>query len=155
MGDDIKIVRGRREDLRVLVDLYLEAYRDMEYYHYRKRRDVNRYFKWMFSRDSNGLFIALDGDKVVGFVFCDKNWYSFHEEEVVGEIHELVVHPEYRNRGVGKKLVEKAIKYLGREKIELWVGGENVRAIEFYKRLGFVPREKFDVWLRMVKVIKR
>ena len=47
-------------------------------------------------------WIALDGDKVVGWA-------------AVGDclLRCIVVHPDYRGQGVGKRLTEERLKYLG------------------------------------------
>ena len=47
-------------------------------------------------------WVALDGDKVVGWA-------------AVGDciLRCVVVHPEYRGQGVGKRLTEERLKYLG------------------------------------------
>jgi len=73
---------------------------------------------------------------------------------VVGAIHELVILPEYRNKGIGKALVQKAIEYFksrGLDTAELWVGDKNTQALEFYKSLGFEEKDRFNYWIRMTK----
>ncbi len=149
----MQIRRVKREDIDDFVAVYTEAYRGLEEYAYTKRRDVKNYFKWLFSRDRDGFFVAVD-DKAVGFVACDTNWISVFERQRVGEIHELFVLPEYRGRGVGSSLLEKAISYSmerGRKRAELWVGRTNFKARKFYLHHGFQEAGEWGKWIRMVR----
>lgn len=60
-----------------------------------------------------------------------------------GRITELVVAKEYRNKGIGKELLNKMrdhLKSKGCEKILIAVFGYNEKAIEFYKENGFHMR---------------
>ena len=61
-------------------------------------------------------------------------------------IHEIHVHPKYRGRGLGKRLIETVLvlvrtrdKRIGQvDAITLDVDPNNVLAVEWYKRLGFI-----------------
>lgn len=55
----------------------------------------------------------------------------------------IVVHPEFQNRGIGKKLFNKFLKIVQEEfqhilRIELYVREENKPIVAFYKALGFI-----------------
>ena len=57
-----------------------------------------------------------------------------------GWINYLAVAPEYRRRGIGRRIMEVAeekLRDLGCPKINLQVRTTNLAVIEFYKRLGF------------------
>ena len=149
----IRKARLTKEDIESFVETYKSAYRGLEEYAYVKEKSIRYYFRWLFKRDSDGFFVAELNGMVVGFVACDSHWHNlFHEK--MGEIHELVVREEYKGRGIGKKLMERAEQYLkskGHNKIGLWVGENNARAIKFYEALGYKKRDKFGKWLRMEK----
>jgi len=151
----VKIRNVKAEDMQAFVRLYSEAYRGLEKYAYSRNRDIKRYFKWLLSRDPNGFFIA-ELEEPIGFVACDTNWFSPFERSRVGEIHELFVHPNYRRRGIGSMLLEKAIEYAKSKKRKiagLWVGVENYYAKKFYKKLGFKETVTLGKWTRMIKPI--
>jgi len=150
---DVRNVRVN--DIDDFVRLYSEAYRGLEEYAYRRERDIKRYFKWLLSRDPDGFYLA-EINKPVGVIACDANWFSWLENEIVGEIHELFVHPNYRMKGIGSMLVKKAVKYVesrNRETAGLWVGVKNYGAKEFYRRLGFRETATLGKWTRMIKRI--
>ena len=94
-------------------------------------------FKW---RD--GLLVAKDGERVVGFV-----GYGHREDDpqMVGEVFALYILSEYYGKGVGLLLMKAALDRLnGYAEVCLWTLKENKRAIRFYQKCGFVPdgREK-------------
>lgn len=154
---EIKIERVKKEELPKLIDIYLKAYRGLEEYAYTHPEDVRSYLHWLWNRDSEGFFVAKDGDKIIGFVAGDANWFSKREKKKVGAIHEIVVLPEYRGMGIGKALMERVLNYFkekGLDTAELWVGDENERAIEFYKKFGFEESGRYNYWIRMTKRLK-
>jgi ribosomal protein S18 acetylase RimI-like enzyme len=82
------------------------------------------------------LLLAKDGDKVVGVCRVvrrsDKN-----------QLQAIYVLPEYQRKGVGKLLWEEAQKFFDNGKdIVVEVATYNSKAIEFYKKLGFVDTGK-------------
>ena len=144
------------EDIEAFVSLYKLSYIGLEEYAYTKNRDIRHYFKWLLKRDSDGFYVAELKDEPIGFIACDTNWTSFFDAAKVGEIHELFVHPNWRGRGIGRMMLNTAIEYAknkGRSVIELWVGEKNRKAIEFYKKNGFVEKGSWGKWIRMVKKI--
>lgn len=150
----MRIRRAENGDIKDLVEVYLQGYKGLEEYSYTHSEDVQAYLNWLFRRDVAGIWVAEEDGKIVGFVASDGNWFSKREGKVVGAIHELVILPEYRNKGIGKALVEKVIEYFksrGLDTAELWVGDKNTQAFEFYKSLGFEERDRFNYWIRMTK----
>ncbi len=137
-----------------MVKLYLEAYEGLEVYAYKGEEDTKSYINWLKNRDREGILLAFEGDKLVGFIAGDANWFSKRERDRVGAVHELVVHKDYRNRGIGSALMERILEYFrgkGLKKAELWVGDENLVARRFYERLGFKEEGRYNYWVRMTK----
>lgn len=86
-------------------------------------------------------FLALDGGKVVGW--CDVSRGKggegglFHHTGILG----MGLLAEYRGRGIGKMLLEKALaaaQERGIMRVELLTLESNKRAIALYERYGFV-----------------
>jgi len=95
----------------------------------------------IFRRYGGEIFVAELDRRVVGHieVIVDAN-------RNVGEyayISVLMVHRDYRRKGVGRKLVEAAIDY-AREKGQnkILVAAEE-QSVGFYKKLGFVAEEEW------------
>jgi len=81
-------------------------------------------------------FVAKNKDKILGHLkFNLGKGLHTHRAELVS----MIVLPEYRHQGIGKKLTFFAIKNLPK-KIKLLilaVDKENKKAIRFYKKSGF------------------
>lgn len=78
--------------------------------------------------------VCKDGDKVIGFIGA---WLIASE----GQITNLAVHPDYRKKGIGKKLMKSLISSLKNEDcnaITLEVRESNTVAKNLYKNLGFL-----------------
>jgi ribosomal protein S18 acetylase RimI-like enzyme len=70
-----------------------------------------------------------------------------------GWLNYLAVDPEFRRRGIGRRLVSRAEEILyeaGCPKINLQVRAGNAAAIEFYRALGFRPDNVVSMGLRLV-----
>jgi len=139
----------------LLIDIYLSGYQSMQIYAYRRRKLVKHYLNWLYRGNPEGFFVAMIGKELVGFIACHANWKD-HREGKVCEIHEFVIKEEFKGKGIGKALLEKAIEYAlstGNKKITLWVGEKNERAIDIYKKAGFHPLYKAKGWIRMKREI--
>jgi ribosomal protein S18 acetylase RimI-like enzyme len=82
-------------DIESFVKLYTLSYKGLEEYAYAQKKDIEGYFRWLLKRDSEG-FLIVEANEPIAFIACDTNWFSFVEGKVVGEIHELFAHPDYR-----------------------------------------------------------
>ncbi|NPB07415.1 MAG: GNAT family N-acetyltransferase [Aquificae bacterium] len=151
---NLRIERVKKEDFPQLTELYLRAYRGLEEYAYTHPEDVRSYLEWLHRRDPEGFMVARADGRIVGFVAGDANWFSRREGKRVGAIHEIVVDPEYQGMGVGKKLMERILNYFrekGLDTAELWVGDENRKALNFYKKFGFFENGRYNYWIRMTR----
>ena len=84
----------------------------------------------------DNIFIAKDGDRVVGFA----GYGNCRDEglEDAGEIFAIYILSEYYGRGVGRRLMETGLEQLTScAKVAVHVLKDNQRAIRFYERFGF------------------
>lgn len=92
-------------------------------------------------------FLALDGERVAGFVLTDVNPEDFERQGFVGGYIGLVgTIREWRRRGVAPALLATALRAAkadGQERVTLDVDTENPSgALGLYTRLGFVPKDR-------------
>jgi len=90
--------------------------------------------KWkeVIAKNDSKTFVACINGVVVGFCFAKK-------EEKLGRIGSIYILPEFQSKGIGQKLINEALGYLGRvNPVVLEVVTYNDKAITFYKKLGFV-----------------
>jgi N-acetylglutamate synthase-like GNAT family acetyltransferase len=86
---------------------------------------------------SPGLYIVESFDNVVlgvvGIYKINNKW---------SEVRHLVVRPEIRKEGLGKRLVERALEEVETPFIFANVRSDNIPSLKIFTNLGFVPRKK-------------
>jgi ribosomal protein S18 acetylase RimI-like enzyme len=85
------------------------------------------------------VFLAYDGVQAVGVAVCFLGFSTFAAQPLIN-IHDLAVLPEYRGRGIGRRLlqeVEGKARELGCCKLTLEVRVDNLRAKRIYENVGF------------------
>lgn len=107
-------------------------------------RDVDDYQN-IYTGD-HGLFLAaLDEGRLVGTGAIK------HLEADIAELKRLWLLEDYHGRGIGYQVVQRLLAFArarGWSRIRLQTGSEQLRALAFYKRLGFIEipsyRESLD-----------
>ncbi len=149
----VKVKRVKKADIPKLVKLYLKSYKNLEEYAEKDEQGAHRYLLWLYNNCHKYFLKAeLDNGETIGFIAFDPYWNRSKNRNL--EIHEIVVDPEYRNRGVGSFLIKKAFEIglkEGDEEAALWVGRKNIKAIKWYKNLGFYKVGEWGKWLRFRK----
>ena len=93
--------------------------------------------KFISKHEDTKLFVAKDGNTLIGFLqagMLRRNKYGF--------ISDLHVTEEYRNLGIGSKLLENSISWYdknGIDEVDIEVTGGNEEVIDFYKKYKFEP----------------
>lgn len=111
------------------------------------------YFVHMSNCSPEGIFLAYDGDKPIGY--C---WTRIDKEgESRGQVFMLGVDPNYRGRGIGKGVLLAGLSYLrskGLRAAELTVDSENRVACALYRSLGFRTWENSLWYEKAVSLVK-
>jgi len=124
------------EDEEVWIKIQNEAYREYDDFRPDTIQDME-IWKKNPNFDSTGMFIAELDERLVGAVnaHIDRN-----RKEKEGFLRALGVIPEFRKRGVGRRLVERAIESLkerGMESVQAWTRGDKVACKALLERVGF------------------
>ncbi|HJH32195.1 MAG TPA: ribosomal-protein-alanine N-acetyltransferase [Methanosarcinaceae archaeon] len=88
-----------------------------------------------YELNMNGFLVAEENGVIAGFVVG----YQLNENE--GRIFSLAVKDEYKNRGIGTRLIHAILKIFYENSLQyasLEVRVSNVRAQKLYKRVGFL-----------------
>ena len=96
----------------------------------------------MSSRGNYQIFVACDGDKVVGYIGC-VNYLAFELENEGMKIIALAVSKEYRRKGIGTALLKTAEQWAKENKIEVILlnsGLPREDAHAFYESQGYFKK---------------
>jgi len=91
--------------------------------------------------DEQALFVARDGERIVG---CVEVAVDVVPSKVKGWLEELMVDDDYRGRGIARVLVRMAVDYARQEgcvHLNLTSGGDRGTAHAVYEALGFYQRD--------------
>ena len=89
------------------------------------------------------ILVAVDADKVIGFVGFDRS-RDAGTKSTVGEIWALYITPEHWRQGAGLALWDGArdgLKDEGCTQVTLWVLVANEKALQFYEQAAGFKRE--------------
>jgi GNAT superfamily N-acetyltransferase len=93
--------------------------------------------------ETGRIFCARDGGLVLGMVSLLFT-ISTAEGGRVAWLEDMIIHPDHRNAGLGRRLIEHALKAaqaLGCTRVTLLTDGVNTSAMRFYERVGFARSE--------------
>ena len=112
----------------------------------------------LFQTAGSAYFVATEADEIIGGCGI---YPTAGLPEGCTELVKLYLHKNYRNKGIGKALMEKSIaqaKELGYHEVYLETLPELKNAIELYKKMGFVQIDQAlgnsghfacDLWMLM------
>lgn len=96
------------------------------------------------------LLVARNGPEIAGYVFVYYNHQSAHFPEVRAPfLEDLIVHPNFRKKGLGKGLLRKCeeeVKNHGGQELTFAVLASNQQAINFYTENSYaeIPDMEFE-----------
>ena len=122
------------KDLLKELQAFTQIKKDLDSINFDNMLDEMRSLPSMYSN-----IIAVEDKKAVGFLsmICYKNFLHCGGTALITE---LIVSNHFRRRGIGKKLIEKAIEIAeqnGMDELEVGTEKENKIAKTFYRNTGF------------------
>jgi GNAT superfamily N-acetyltransferase len=107
--------------------------------------DTERRVRDLIENEKYWVFIALDKDPqtLVGFVSLYES-YALYAEGAYGTIPELYVRPAWRSRGIGNRLLEKAMQF-GKERAWRRLEVTTPPLPQFERTLRFYQANGFEV----------
>jgi ribosomal protein S18 acetylase RimI-like enzyme len=90
-------------------------------------------------------YVWIDGRRLIGNLTLIPFYRGGHWRYLIANV---AVHPDYRQRGIGRALTAKAIDHIRQRQAEPWlqVRDDNQPAIHLYHSLGFVERARRTTW---------
>ena len=114
----MKIRRGRLEDI--------ESIKEIDNISLKSKHTLKYFFN-----NLDSILVAVEENKILGYIMVKGE-----------EVMNLVVHPDYRKRGIGRKLMEEVMKKSS--KLVSRSRENNKKAIKFLKRIGFKKKRKIE-----------
>jgi ribosomal protein S18 acetylase RimI-like enzyme len=146
-GDVCSIVPAASDDLATLLDLIS---RQLDEHGIRRPDRLRVAIGEALSRPELGFFLlARVGGRVAGVAYVSFSWGLEHGGRSAW-LEELYVVPEGRNRGVGSRLLDAALRRArdaGCAALDLEVEHSHRRAENLYRRAGF-ERHSRSRWVR-------
>lgn len=108
------------------------------------RTGIEKFLK----RNPETCFVAEINDKLIGVIMAGNDGRR-------GYIYHTAVHPDFRNQGIARTLVEtvmKALKKCGISKVALVVFERNQNGNDFWEKLGFTVRD--DIIYRNKSIVE-
>lgn len=133
----------RCDDLPAIIDIYDHS-----------KLDELKYESTTF------ILLPLPSDAIRFSKLMEAEIYVHQEQEQItaygaicaGEIRALFVHPDYRRKGVGRKLLEFLLT-LSQGHIRLHVAHSNLPAINLYRQYGFTVTKTFETFYNQQSVV--
>jgi GNAT superfamily N-acetyltransferase len=98
-------------------------------------------------------YIAKDNGKIIGSCYICIIHNLTRGGRSIGFIENVITDKEYRRRGIGKRLVEKAVEYAKEQncyKVILQSGSKRTDAHKFYESTGFDGEAKKAFEIRFI-----
>lgn len=113
------------------------------------------FYESLLAELPEAFIVAEISGKYVGYIMC-KTEYGFSNFKKLGFVKKghvvsVAVLEEFRNRGIGKALVEESIngvKIRNCDEFYLEVRCSNIEAVRLYEKLGFVIRQQLNAYYR-------
>jgi ribosomal protein S18 acetylase RimI-like enzyme len=149
-GEKLRIKVACAKDALSLSRLGKETFTET-YARFNTQQNFQKYVKASFSKkataeqledDRNFFLIAYLNNKQVGYAKLSENNKPFHDKSINAvELERIYVLKDFQGGGIGKILLDKCLAFAQLRKYPvMWLGvwEENLRALKFYQRQGFV-----------------
>ncbi len=106
-------------------------------------KEFSNYFREVITAgDTHALVALVNQEKVVGFsISAVKKHPPVFTEPIYGEIIDLAIHDDYRDRGIGEDMLKIIFEWFDvhdARRIELRVAAKNMNGYSFWEKHGFV-----------------
>ena len=109
-------------------------------------KHMEKVFENIARRKGSRIFVAEDEDhSFLGYLFVGESG-NMMTGETYGFIYDIYVKEEFRGKGIGTMLMEKAENYCREKKyprLSLMVSADNQRAVNLYAKMGLKPEQTY------------
>jgi len=102
--------------------------------------DIRNYFQNFIGNENTMAYIAIIEERIIGYItLAVRNQPNYWKIKKIGDISGLMVSKNFRNNGIGTKLMMKGIEYFKRKGIKyytVFTSVNNTSGISLYKKCG-------------------
>ncbi len=141
--------KAKKEDLQALLSLYQQLFPDEDYSH---PENFSKTWNEILSDNRLVCYIAYSGSVPVSTCLISIIPNLTRDQRPYAVIENVVTHREYRKRGFGKIVMEKAVEHAKQKncyKVMLLSSSSRKEAHLFYEKLGFDGTSKRGFQLRI------
>ena len=138
----IKIRRFKKKDKNSVIALWKDVFNPQK-----PHNDPELVINMKVSFNDGLFFVACENTKIIGTIMAG---YDGHR----GWIYSLAVLQKYRRKGIGTKLVKKALNELinlGCVKVNLQINKDNQSVVNFYKKVGFSIEDRISMGKKLME----
>lgn len=141
----IMIRKGKIEDATQIAKLkiknYRHTYKDIFSKEFLNSMSIKKeQEKYKKNLKEKNVLVYVENDSILGYIYYGKR-KNFIDNyiECDGEIYAIYVDIKNQNKGIGSKLIKKALSDLVKKynKIIIWCMTDNLKSVEFYQSKGF------------------
>ncbi len=146
MAHQVKVRQAGAEDVEEVASLIVRLKRlNGEFDPLLKVREdalenAKRYVANVIKEERELLLVGEERGKAVGLVNAVLRERLFYEPKLEGAILDFYILPEYRRTGLGRRMIEEAVKQMKQQGAEIVTAefpSQNKIASSFYDKLGF------------------
>lgn len=129
----MKICKAIENDLEEILDLqYLAFQSEVKLFKNKKDLPLKQTLEELNEELNNGVILKMvsDDDRIIGSVRA-------HEKDGTAHIGKLMVHPDYRRRGLGTRLMTEIENCFPNTRYELFTASKSVNNIQLYQNMGY------------------
>ncbi len=149
MSDEINYRPATIKDLDTLVSLQeklARSHEDIDKFYSLQvnfQKQVKKFFTEHLASKNSMFYLAQSGGKIVGYIFCTyKEGIPIFKYKKQAAVTDMFVEPEFRRRGVAKRLFLEAKRFgkrVSADFVVLDVDVSNTAAIGLYTKNGLKP----------------
>ena len=139
MQRDFEVRFASQKDVNSLHELLIQLSENVLVKHGLDNSVIMKNLKNALENDENSIMVAVKNKQIVGMLYATTHQSLLHTNRSV-LIEELVIHQDFRRKGLGSTLMRKYFKYAedkGFCEIEVSTEITNKKAIHYYKKWGF------------------
>ncbi|MBH0156151.1 GNAT family N-acetyltransferase [Fictibacillus sp. 5RED26] len=144
------IKEAKEHDLDSLTELALALWPDNEFI------DLRKEFKQLLNSDKDKVIVYLMHAQLIAFIHISvrSDYVEGSKDSPTGFIEGIYVKPEYRKKGISKKLIEKGESWLktkGCSQIGSDIEQSNDTSYHFHKSVGFKEVNRLIAFIKEIE----